>query len=133
MVTAKQRAWRAKFAKMAKSGEFRKGKRKIVTKTIYKTRRVYPTMARRRRYSRSIRRIGGGGKGILNKVLIGLGASSLGGLVAARVGVNPMLVSGAAGYIAGGPVGAISAIAIPMLSNSVLGQANTGSSGTIWA
>lgn len=142
MVTQKQRKARELFVKRVKSGYFRK-KHKRVIKYANVRRNRGNDMARRRRggrgyrtVTRYVRRGGrslGGGRSILNKVLIGFGASSLGGLVASRFGVNPTLVGGALGYVSAGPVGAISAIAIPMLANTLSGPASTASAGTVWA
>jgi len=117
MATAKQLAARRKFARIMKSGGFKKkkkgttkgmvrktarrafeGKRKTttkrrITKTIKRRSAPRKTMARRRtirrRVSRGTRGIGSSFKtGIIGDVVKGIGAGSLVGLVMARVAPN---------------------------------------------
>ena len=80
-------------------------------------------MARRRSYRKSVRRgsklLGGTSK----KVLIGLGAAGVGGILANMLGVNRMIPAAAIGYFGGGGIGLISAIASDMLT----GQSGLGS------
>jgi len=101
MVTAKQRAWRKKFARMARSGKFRKRKKRSKSRTSTtsrrRTKRRSSRMARRRRsYSR---RSGLGiNKNTISKFLAGMAVGSIAG---AALGDN-MLVKGAAGYFLGG-------------------------------
>jgi len=72
----------------------------------YKTKRKWSTR------SRSI--IGGTGK----KVMIGLGAAMAGGIIGNMLGVNKMLPSAALGYIGGGGIGAVTALASEMLTGT---------------
>ena len=93
MASAKQRAWRKKFAKMAKSGKFRK--RKTTTRRRRTTRKGMLTLKRKRAYSgkrksnkprRRSKSMSWSSKlrsGTAKKVLIGLGAAQLAGLAAA--------------------------------------------------
>ena len=131
MATAKQLAARRKFARIMKSGGFKKKKtksgsrnttkpkrktatRKRITKTIKRRTTTTKPMARRRtrivRRSRSVGRgIGSSFKtGIIGDVVKGIGAGSLVGLVMARVAPNssitPIASTGAA-FLTGGLVG----------------------------
>ena len=130
MATAKQLAARRKFARIMKSGGFKKKKTKSakipgikkrksatkrrITKTIKRRSAPRKTMARRRtriaRRSRSVGRgIGSSFKtGIIGDVVKGIGAGSLVGLVMARVAPNssitPIASTGAA-FLTGGLVG----------------------------
>ena len=127
MATAKQLAARRKFARIMKSGGFKKKSKRTTTKAKRKTttkrritktikRRSAPrkTMAKRRtrivRRSRSVGRgIGSSFKtGIIGDVVKGIGAGSLVGLVMARVAPNssitPIASTGAA-FLTGGLVG----------------------------
>ena len=130
MATAKQLAARRKFARIMKSGGFKKKKTKSgsrsTTKTKRKTstkRRITKTIKRRtttrkpmakrrmirRRVSRSSRGIGSSLKtGIIGDVVKGIGAGSLVGLVMSRVAPNstitPIASTGAA-FLTGGIVG----------------------------
>lgn len=93
MASAKQRAWRKKFAKMAKSGKFRK--RKTTTRRRRTTRKGMLTLKRKRAYSgkrksnkprRRSKSMSWSSKlrsGTAKKVLVGLGAAQLAGLAAA--------------------------------------------------
>ena len=131
MATAKQLAARRKFARIMKSGGFKKKKTKSgsrstskpkrktatkrrITKTIKRRTTTRKPMAKRRtrivRRSRSVGRgIGSSFKtGIIGDVVKGIGAGSLVGLVMARVAPNssitPIASTGAA-FLTGGPVG----------------------------
>ena len=131
MATAKQLAARRKFARIMKSGGFKKKKTKSgsrstskpkrktatkrrITKTIKRRTTTTKPMARRRtrivRRSRSVGRgIGSSFKtGIIGDVVKGIGAGSLVGLVMARVAPNssitPIASTGAA-FLTGGLVG----------------------------
>ena len=127
MASAKQLAARRKFARIMKSGGFKKKSKRTTTKAKRKTatkrritktikRRSAPrkTMAKRRtrivRRSRSVGRgIGSSFKtGIIGDVVKGIGAGSLVGLVMARVAPNssitPIASTGAA-FLTGGLVG----------------------------
>ena len=127
MASAKQLAARRKFARIMKSGGFKKKSKRTTTKAKRKTatkrritktikRRSTPrkTMAKRRtrivRRSRSVGRgIGSSFKtGIIGDVVKGIGAGSLVGLVMARVAPNssitPIASTGAA-FLTGGLVG----------------------------
>ena len=134
MATAKQLAARRKFARIMKSGGFKKRKtqsgrpksakkssvkrrktttKRRITKTIKRRSAPRKTMARRRtitrRVSRSTRGIGSSFKtGIIGDVVKGIGAGSLVGLVMSRVAPNstitPIASTGAA-FLTGGLVG----------------------------
>lgn len=127
MATAKQLAARRKFARIMKSGGFKKKskrttttkKRKTttkrrITKTIKRRSTTRKPMAKRRtrivRRSRSVGRgIGSSFKtGIIGDVVKGIGAGSLVGLVMSRVAPNstitPIASTGAA-FLTGGLVG----------------------------
>ena len=131
MATAKQLAARRKFARIMKSGGFKKKKTKSgsrstskpkrktatkrrITKTIKRRTTTRKPMAKRRtrivRRSRSVGRgIGSSFKtGIIGDVVKGIGAGSLVGLVMSRVAPNssitPIASTGAA-FLTGGLVG----------------------------
>ena len=126
MATAKQLAARRKFARIMKSGGFKKKSKRTTTKTKRKTttkRRITKTIKRRtttrkpmakrrmirRRASRASRGIGSSLKtGIIGDVVKGIGAGSLVGLVMSRVAPNstitPIASTGAA-FLTGGIVG----------------------------
>ena len=137
MASAKQIAARKKFARIMKSGGFKKKKTKTVRKSRTKLRkttkvkrksiqlkRAAPrkrTMVKRRtRYTRSARkggmRIGSSLKtGIIGEVVKGIGAGSLVGLVMSRVAPNssitPIASTGAA-FLAGGVTGGIAQVVL---------------------
>lgn len=130
MATAKQLAARRKFARIMKSGGFKKKKTKSgsrnttkpkrktttkrrITKTIKRRTTTRKPMAKRRmirrRASRASRGIGSSLKtGIIGDVVKGIGAGSLVGLVMSRVAPNstitPIASTGAA-FLTGGIVG----------------------------
>ena len=129
MATAKQLAARRKFARIMKSGGFKKKKTKSgsrstskpkrktatkrrITKTIKRRSAPRKTMARRtitRRVSRKSRGIGSSLKtGVIGDVVKGIGAGSLVSLVMSRVAPNssitPIASTGAA-FLTGGIVG----------------------------
>ena len=125
MASAKQLAARRKFARIMKSGGFKKKSKRTTTKAKRKTttrrritktikRRSAPrkTMARRtitRRVSRKSRGIGSSLKtGVIGDVVKGIGAGSLVSLVMSRVAPNssitPIASTGAA-FLTGGIVG----------------------------
>ena len=130
MATAKQLAARRKFARIMKSGGFKKKKTKSgsrstskpkrktstkrrITKTIKRRTTTKKPMAKRRmirrRASRASRGIGSSLKtGIIGDVVKGIGAGSLVGLVMSRVAPNstitPIASTGAA-FLTGGIVG----------------------------
>lgn len=68
----------------------------------------------------------GGLRRYIVPVLVGFGAGSAGSLIADRTGVNPMIPGGILGFVAGGPIGALIALALPFLIRSV----GTGASQT---
>ena len=130
MATAKQLAARRKFARIMKSGGFKKRKTKSakipgikkrksatkrrITKTIKRrrtTKRTMPSRTRRirRSYSRGSRGIGKSFKtGIIGDVVKGIGAGSLVGIVMSRVAPNSSitpLASAGAGFLTGGLIG----------------------------
>ena len=129
MASAKQLAARKKFARIMKSGGFKKKKTKSgsrstskpkrktatkrrITKTIKRRSAPRKTMARRtitRRVSRKSRGIGSSLKtGVIGDVVKGIGAGSLVSLVMSRVAPNssitPIASTGAA-FLTGGIVG----------------------------
>jgi hypothetical protein len=106
MATAKQRAWRAKFARMyggkKKRSRKKKSHRYVAFARKYQKRK---TMARRR-YGRRRRRSSGGLgsiKGLGRKVAIGVGAGVALGAVAPQFAGNPLVRHGAA-FLLGGPL-----------------------------
>lgn len=131
MATAKQLAARRKFARIMKSGGFKKKKTKSgsrnttkpkrktskpkrITKTIKRrstTKRTMPSRTRRirRTYSRGSKGIGKSFKtGIIGDVVKGIGAGSLVGIVMSRVAPNSSitpLASAGAGFLTGGLIG----------------------------
>ena len=127
MASAKQLAARKKFARIMKSGGFKKkskrtttkAKRKTttkrrITKTIKRrrtTKRTMPSRTRRirRSYSRGSKGIGKSFKtGIIGDVVKGIGAGSLVGIVMSRVAPNSSitpLASAGAGFLTGGLIG----------------------------
>ncbi len=130
MATAKQLAARRKFARIMKSGGFKKRKTKSakilgtkkrksatkrrITKTIKRrstTKRTMPSRTRRirRTYSRGSKGIGKSFKtGIIGDVVKGIGAGSLVGIVMSRVAPNSSitpLASAGAGFLTGGLIG----------------------------
>lgn len=105
-------------------------------------------MARRKRISRAktttrtvVRRSRSGFgslKNILRPIMIGFGGSAVGNIIASRVNVNPIIPSAIAGFIGGGKVGMITAIALPLLAQqgmNLFGGAKTSEtpSGTVWS
>ncbi len=126
MASAKQLAARRKFARIMKSGGFKKKSKRTTTKAKRKTltkrritktikRRSTPrkTMARRRTITRRVSRKGRGigsslKTGVIGDVVKGIGAGSLVSLVMSRVAPNssitPIASTGAA-FLTGGIVG----------------------------
>jgi hypothetical protein len=77
-------------------------------------------------------------KKLLNPIMIGLGASMVGNVIGQRVGINPIIPSAVAGFIGGGKIGAVTAVALPMIMNQGLnifstGVKNESPSGTVWS
>lgn len=98
MVTAKQRAARALFAKRSKSGYFkRKKKSKPVKARSRSQSRKRVIQVAKRKYTR--RRAGSSGKAMLKKFMIGMGVGALVG--------GSGIIPGVAGYALGGLPGAI--------------------------
>ncbi|MBT6651076.1 MAG: hypothetical protein HOB54_06870 [Flavobacteriales bacterium] len=126
MASAKQLAARRKFARIMKSGGFKKKSKRTTTKAKRKTttkrritktikRRSAPrkTMARRRTITRRVSRKGRGigsslKTGVIGDVVKGIGAGSLVSLVMSRVApgssITPIASTGAA-FLTGGIVG----------------------------
>ena len=130
MASAKQLAARKKFARIMKSGGFKKKKTKSgfrstskpkrktatkrrITKTIKRRSTPRKTMARRRTITRRVSRKGRGigsslKTGVIGDVVKGIGAGSLVSLVMSRVAPNssitPIASTGAA-FLTGGIVG----------------------------
>ena len=121
--TAKQLAARKRFAKIMKSGGFKKKKTKTVKKTRSKTTKTAKvktksvkrkSMARRKSRKSSSRRSRVGGilnNPTLKKVMIGIGAGSLAGTVVGMVAPQFAPIAKPITALAvGGPIGAISSI-----------------------
>ena len=77
-------------------------------------------------------------KSILRPVMIGFGGSAVGNLVASRMNINPIIPSAIAGFIGGGKIGAITAIALPLLAQQGMGLFGSSGktetpSGTVWS
>ncbi len=132
MASAKQRAWRKKFAAMAKSGKFRKKsstKRKTTTRKRRTTRQGDLTLQRKRAYSS--KRKSNSNKprkksnsmkmpkipSVIKKVAIGVGAASLAGMA---VGLIAPQFSGIARPIAALAAGGIPGVAGELLINQGL-------------
>lgn len=132
MATAKQLAARRKFSKIMKSGGFKKKKTKSVTRKVTKpkrkaattkrksaplkrTKRRAPVMRRKssRRSSakRGLTSVFKGG--LLGKAAAGIGAATVMSLVVSNFAPQFTSISNVAGgYLGGGAVGAIAALAI---------------------
>jgi hypothetical protein len=131
MATAKQLAARRKFSKIMKSGGFKKKKTKTVrksrtklrkstpakrkTQTLKRVKRRAPVMRRKssRRSSakRGLTSVFKGG--LLGKAAAGIGAATVMSLVVSNVAPQFTGISNiAGGYLGGGAVGAIAALAI---------------------
>jgi hypothetical protein len=127
MASAKQRAWRKKFAAMAKSGKFRKKsstKRKSTRKGQRRktARRAYEGIKRKARKSYKRRKSSSGMKmpkipSVIKKVAIGVGAASLAGMA---VGIIAPQFSGIARPIAALAAGGIPGVAGELLINQGL-------------
>lgn len=129
--TAKQIAARKKFARIMKSGGFKKksakksrskktktGIKKRISKTIRTRKMTRKPMARRRSVRRSMRKssskIGGFFKsGMVGKAVAGIGAATLVGVVMNQVAPQfSGIAAPVAGFAAGGPVGGIASIIV---------------------
>ena len=122
MASAKQRAWRKKFAAMAKSGKFRKkstrkGQKRKTARRAYVglTKRVRrksnkPKTTRKSVAKKSLKsKIFGG---TLGKVALGVGAGSIAGYAANMVAPQfSQFARPVAAYIAAGPIGLIADLA----------------------
>ena len=127
MASAKQRAWRKKFAAMAKSGKFRKKsstKRKSTRKGQRRktARRAYEGIKRKARKSYKRRKSSSGMKmpkipSVIKKVAIGVGAASLAGMA---VSIIAPQFSGIARPIAALAAGGIPGVAGELLINQGL-------------
>ena len=128
MASAKQRAWRKKFAAMAKSGKFRKKsstKRRKSTRKGQRrktARRAYEGIKRKARKSYKRRKSSSGMKmpkvpSVIKKVAIGVGAASLAGMA---VGLIAPQFSGIARPIAALAAGGIPGVAGELLINQGL-------------
>jgi len=116
MTTAKQRAWRAKFAQLYGRKKSSVGRRK-----------VRRTVNMARRYGR--RRNGGGGLGtnkLLKAALFGIGASML---LPRFVGIDSKLAGALGGFYGGGPIGAAVGYFVPGL---IGGSVSAGSTNSAW-
>ena len=127
MASAKQRAWRKKFAAMAKSGKFRK---KSSTKRRKSTRKYQVRKTARRAYTKvkskaksyKRRKSSSGMKmpkipSVIKKVAIGVGAASLAGMA---VGIIAPQFSGIVRPIAALAAGGIPGVAGELLINQGL-------------
>ena len=128
MASAKQKAWRKKFAAMAKSGKFRKKsstKRRKSTRKGQRrktARRAYEGIKRKARKSYKRRKSSSGMKmpkipSVIKKVAIGVGAASLAGMA---VGIIAPQFSGIARPIAALAAGGIPGVAGELLINQGL-------------
>ena len=124
MASAKQRAWRKKFAAMAKSGKFRKKSSKKSTRKgqVRKTARRAYTKVKSARKSYKRRKSSSGMKmpkvpTIIKKVAIGVGAASLAGMA---VGIVAPQFVGIARPIAALAAGGIPGVAGELLINQGL-------------
>ena len=128
MASAKQRAWRKKFAAMAKSGKFRKKsstKRRKSTRKgqIRRTsRRAYEGLKRKARKSYKRRKSSSSMKlpkvpTVIKKVAVGVGAAALAGMA---VGVIAPQFAGIARPIAALAAGGIPGVAGELLINQGL-------------
>jgi len=137
MVSAKQRAWRKKFAALAKSGKFRKksttkkgGQRKTARKAYEPRKKTNkPKTPRKPVAKKSLKsKIFGG---TLGKVALGVGAGSIAGYAANMVA--PQFASFArpvAAYIAAGPIGLIADLALNQgLLSQITGMFGFGNGG----
>jgi len=121
MATAKQKAWRAKFARLYGGGR-KKARRSYVGRVVRHYRRKVSSMARRGR--RSYRR-GGGTNSLIKGAVIGFVAS----MVAPKIlpNVDPKLVGAGAAYLMTKNVMAAGAgYVAPMLLGGLGGSANGG-------
>ena len=123
MASAKQRAWRKKFAAMAKSGKFRKkstrkGQKRKTARRAYEglRKRVRrksnkPKTTRRSVAKKSLKsKIFGG---TLGKIALGVGAGSIAGYAANMVAPQfSQFARPVAAYIAAGPIGLIADLAL---------------------
>ena len=130
MVSAKQRAWRKKFAAMAKSGKFRKkstrkGQKRKTARRAYVglTKRVRRKSNKPKKTRKSVARKSLKSKifgGTLGKVALGVGAGSIAGYAANMVAPQfSQFARPVAAYIAAGPIGLISELVI---DQGLLGQ-----------
>jgi hypothetical protein len=144
MASAKQRAWRKKFAAMAKSGKFRKKsstKRKTTTRKRRTTKKNMLTLKRKpaypskpksksnkpRKKSNSILKLPKLG-GTAKKIAIGLGAAQIAGMAAALfVPQFAGIAKPAAALIAGGIPGVAAELVLDQgLLGNVMGMFNGG-------
>ena len=133
MASAKQRAWRKKFAAMAKSGKFRKKsstKRKKSTRKggVRKTARRAYTKVKSKAKSYKRKKTSSSMKlpkipSVIKKVAIGVGAASLAGMA---VGMIAPQFAGIARPIAALAAGGIPGVAGELLINQGLLQNITG-------
>ena len=141
MVSAKQRAWRKKFAAMAKSGKFRKksttkGQKRKTARRAYeglrkrvKRKSNKPKTTRRSVAKKSLKsKIFGG---TLGKVAMGVGAGALAGYVTGMVAPQfSQFARPVAAYIAAGPIGLVSDLALNQgLLQQITGMFGFGGNG----
>jgi len=131
MASAKQRAWRKKFAAMAKSGKFRKKSSKKSTRKGQRrktARRAYEGIKRKARKSYKRRKSSSSMKlpkipSVIKKVAIGVGAASLAGMA---VSIIAPQFAGIARPIAALAAGGIPGVAGELLINQGMLQNITG-------
>ena len=94
MATAKQRAWRAKFARLYGGGRKKRSQRSAAP--VKRSRR----MARYRGFRRRSRSRGSGMNGLIKGALMG----GLASFIAPKLGINfnPLVLGAAGGYLLGG-------------------------------
>jgi len=141
MASAKQRAWRKKFAAMAKSGKFRKkstrkGQKRKTARRAYVglTKRVRRKSNKPKKTRSSVAKKSLKSKifgGTLGKVALGVGAGSIAGYAANMVAPQfSQFARPVAAYIAAGPIGLIADLALNQgLLQQITGMFGFGNGG----
>ena len=143
MASAKQRAWRKKFAAMARSGKFRKkstrkGQKRKTARRAYVglTKRVRRKSNKPKKTRRSVAKKSLKSKifgGTLGKVALGMGAASLAGYAVGMFAPQfSAFARPVAAYVAAGPVGLIADLAINQgLLQNITGALGFGGGGMV--
>ena len=141
MASAKQRAWRKKFAAMARSGKFRKkstrkGQKRKTARRAYVglTKRVRRKSNKPKKTRSSVAKKSLKSKifgGTLGKVALGVGAGSIAGYAANMVAPQfSQFARPVAAYIAAGPIGLIADLALNQgLLQQITGMFGFGNGG----